>query len=289
MTGTFLPAASPAKIFPRLANVLASKARKAVFGPKWRDSLATFDPGTSSWKTSQACLVQGWTAFAETWPRSGMIVNGIAYRLPALVPYTSAIEFGLWLDPVDWNPEQGGQPLVMWPTPRAADGAKGTRTLPGAIDDAARRTTGNDLPTSVLLWPTPQAHDTRNGNPERVGRFGKRHGGRNLNDEVAKWPTPTIRGNNNRKGLTKDSGDGLATAVKRHLPTPAQRDYRYPNSKSYSERGGGSNGEQLPNHVGGPLNPPWVEWLMGFPIGWTELDPSEMPLSRRSRRDSSKP
>jgi hypothetical protein len=27
-------------------------------------------------------------------------------------------------------------------------------------------------------------------------------------------------------------------------------------------------------HVtGGRLNPRWVEWLMGFPIGWTSLDP----------------
>jgi hypothetical protein len=24
----------------------------------------------------------------------------------------------------------------------------------------------------------------------------------------------------------------------------------------------------------GRLNPPWVEWLMGWPIGWTELKPS---------------
>lgn len=26
----------------------------------------------------------------------------------------------------------------------------------------------------------------------------------------------------------------------------------------------------------GPMNPEWVEWLMGFPIGWTELNASEM-------------
>jgi len=25
----------------------------------------------------------------------------------------------------------------------------------------------------------------------------------------------------------------------------------------------------------GPMNPAWVEWLMGFPIGWTELNASE--------------
>jgi len=24
--------------------------------------------------------------------------------------------------------------------------------------------------------------------------------------------------------------------------------------------------------VGGPLNPTWVEWLMGWPLGWTDLE-----------------
>jgi hypothetical protein len=27
----------------------------------------------------------------------------------------------------------------------------------------------------------------------------------------------------------------------------------------------------------GSLNPEWVEWLMGFPEGWTDLNPSETP------------
>ena len=27
----------------------------------------------------------------------------------------------------------------------------------------------------------------------------------------------------------------------------------------------------------GYLNPEWIEWLMGYPIGWTELDASETP------------
>ncbi len=64
----------------------------------------------------------------------------------------------------------------------------------------------------------------------------------------------------------------LETVVARRTwPTPASRDYRYPNAKPYSERGGGKKGEQLPNAIGGALNPQWVEWLMGFPIGWTDL------------------
>jgi hypothetical protein len=79
----------------------------------------------------------------------------------------------------------------------------------------------------------------------------------------------------------------------RFFPTPAARDYRTPNSKSFADRGGGSKGEQLQNFVahllpapqtpdGQPssppgqtsrrrLNPRFVEFLMNFPIGWTEL------------------
>ena len=26
---------------------------------------------------------------------------------------------------------------------------------------------------------------------------------------------------------------------------------------------------------GGHLNPTWVEWLMGWPVGWTDLKPLE--------------
>ena len=29
--------------------------------------------------------------------------------------------------------------------------------------------------------------------------------------------------------------------------------------------------------TGGSLNPMWVEWLMGFPEGWTDLEDSETP------------
>ena len=29
--------------------------------------------------------------------------------------------------------------------------------------------------------------------------------------------------------------------------------------------------------VSGQLNPTWVEWLMGFPLGWTDLEDSATP------------
>jgi len=71
----------------------------------------------------------------------------------------------------------------------------------------------------------------------------------------------------------------LRTAVK--WPTPTSRDHKDGTAKSC---------ENVPVnallgravHVGGTptpqmtLNPAWVEWLMGWPIGFTDLEPLAM-------------
>jgi hypothetical protein len=46
------------------------------------------------------------------------------------------------------------------------------------------------------------------------------------------------------------------------------------NGPSGNELGRAVN--RLPSITGGSLNPPWVEWLMGWPIGWSDLRPLEM-------------
>ncbi|BBO84500.1 hypothetical protein DSCO28_50660 [Desulfosarcina ovata subsp. sediminis] len=120
-------------------------------------------------------------------------------------------------------------------------------------------------------WPTPHgfSQDGKSNGPSGNEL------GRAVNRSI---PTPTssmmtmadmeqakYSGNGGKRPSYKDA----------KFPTPAARDYRSPNKKPYSERGGGKKGEQLPNAVGGSLNPPWVEWLMGWPIGWTDLEPLE--------------
>lgn len=89
------------------------------------------------------------------------------------------------------------------------------------------------------------------------------------------WPTITVCGNYNRKGLSKTSGDGLATAV-RNWPTPNAGSRNW--GGSMQEWGGSGNWvrKDMPELATGPLNPEWVEWLMGWPIGWTDLKPLEM-------------
>lgn len=37
----------------------------------------------------------------------------------------------------------------------------------------------------------------------------------------------------------------------------------------------------------GQLNPEWVEWLMGWPIGWTDLKPLEMARFREWQQQHS--
>lgn len=89
-------------------------------------------------------------------------------------------------------------------------------------------------------------------------------------------PTLTVNGNYNRKGLSKTSGDGLATALKK-LPTLCARDWK-DSGTSNAERN--RNTPPLAVHAGGPLNPEWCEWFMGFPIGHTELKGLEIRKSR---------
>ena len=112
------------------------------------------------------------------------------------------------------------------------------------------------------------------------------------------WPTPSVCGNYNRKGASKNSGNGLATAVLL-WPTPTRREYfppRFPEKMKKTKRNPMTNslGDAVQHIEGkdykqtGQLNPAWVEWLMGYPIGWTDLKDSDTPSSRKSHTKSSK-
>jgi hypothetical protein len=91
------------------------------------------------------------------------------------------------------------------------------------------------------------------------------------------WPTPTVSGNYNRIGASAKSGTGLATAVKMY-PTPVATQYK---GWSKNHNRADSNDridytierEAYEMDMPGRLNPTWVEWLMGWPLGWTDLKP----------------
>jgi hypothetical protein len=76
-------------------------------------------------------------------------------------------------------------------------------------------------------------------------------------------------------------GLNLAQAV-RFWPTPTTQDASNNGPPSQMRR----NTKPLNAEVGGALNPTWVEWLMGFPLGWTDCGDSATRSSRKSRKSS---
>jgi hypothetical protein len=114
-------------------------------------------------------------------------------------------------------------------------------------DNETGRLCQKGLAQFVAMFPTPDA---------------------NCGNRVpAKDPTATHRPSGSKRQVT------INDAVKL-VPTPTARDWKSGKGKTQSERGR-TAGPSLAEVSGGQLNPMWVEWLMGFPLGWTDLEDSE--------------
>ena len=147
------PSMSSAEDFPVKISVSRAvervlRAREAASGGNTQESLANYDRDSSSWKTSQLSLVEGSAEFSGTWPRSGMMLNGIAYQLPTLVPDNFGTEFGLW------------------PTPNATT-FKGGRTSPRRGVRNPERNNWQDWCSLVLgqRYPMPETAEQVMGFP----------------------------------------------------------------------------------------------------------------------------
>ena len=183
-------AGSRAKISLLLAVEKGLKLREVGFGQKSCVFLASYDRNSSLWRTSQTSLAGletdqdvGLAEFSETWPRSGMMRSGIAYRLPQSALHMAEIGYGLW------------------PTPNKSNGF---------------------APFSMLTMQRKQS------------------------------------------GQTRPSGCKMGFDLK------------------WEPR-------CLPYLVDGWINPILPEWLMGFPIGHTDLQLAETPSSPKSQNSSGTP
>ena len=92
---TLSVAASPAKTSVSLDQVEVSTEPGRVFGQRLSDWSLHFDPSSYSWKMSQRSLVEGSDVFSETWPRSGMMRNGVAYGVERSEPHKIETGSGL--------------------------------------------------------------------------------------------------------------------------------------------------------------------------------------------------
>jgi hypothetical protein len=100
--------------------------------------------------------------------------------------------------------------------------------------------------------------------------------------ESGSWPTPR-KTDYKGSGKTGQLRDRLDYAVERggtktqpNYATPQSRDYRTGEAHRWdnkAERSRNLNDQCAKTEQHGQLNPSWVEWLMGWPIGWTDLKP----------------
>jgi hypothetical protein len=154
--------------------------------------------------------------------------------------------------------------VKMWSTPKASDGTRGD-----CPSERARRSPS--LISEVKMWQTPVADDAVD---RKAGKVNSR-GEPKLSTQVKMWPTPVADGD--RTTNYAQGGTSLGFAVRRY-PTPCATDYKtgYPDSEAgraqLAKRAKPLRDQVAP---GGSLNPVWVEWLMGWPLGWTDLQPLE--------------
>lgn len=168
-----------------------------------------------------------------------------------------------------WQSSDTGKETDIWPTPTAQDyKRRGPNSrqqgLPEQVAKMYNTPTAKDaknctLPLSQIkrnslvgdvmreMFATPQARDWKTGQASRWED--RKHRSRNLNDQIAMYPTPTTGaglcgGTGNYQQLKKLEAEGKITEEER---------------RNMSRGNGGS------------LNPEWVEWLMGFPPGWTDI------------------
>ncbi len=138
-----------------------------------------------------------------------------------------------------------------------------------------------DSGLSEEMWPTPTSST---GGPSKNPENPRgKHGGNPLATAVAMWPTPRVTGQENldtlikRKGLQKALQHNLTAAVQM-WPTPRASEYKDTGpvgSKSHThmqEKKYLCAAVKDPEQPLGMLNPQWVEWLMGYPEGWTDLE-----------------
>lgn len=186
--------------------------------------------------------------------------------------------------------------IALWPTVTVT----GNHNRAGLSEKSGD---GLATPLSRALWATPQAHDAT-GAP---GAAARARGGfqRSLPAEVSARPTPSASLHNDAEDPaswlaraetlkakhSNGNGAGMPLAVAAKLSeglpwaTPTARDHRSGRtSAATSDR----NSRPLSEHVEygtqtGSLNPAWVETLMGFPAGWTDIAGPQDAAKHRPR------
>ena len=255
------PVASPAKISQSPALEQGLLDFDQDFGSPSPGSSEKFSRTTSSSKTHLISETRDWRLFWKTFGSWGTMRNGELSALTMPAHLTKETASG------------------SWPTPSATPRGAHTGEIAGSVspDGMSRVSAGGTrfgatletaVANSMKRFATPQARDFRTGQESRWD---------NLDRET--FPTPIAR-DRGTDAPNRTGGPSLGVYVRQRetWPTPTVND-----SKNSTLPPSQITHDNIPGQMlrqgevaGGQLNSDWVEWLMGWPIGWTGLKPLAM-------------
>lgn len=160
--------------------------------------------------------------------------------------------------------------VVTWATPNTMDhlpprSPEAMERMLGPEGARAGRTRPSNL-REQIMWLTPRAQETE----EKQETFLKRNGDRtgrcfgSLSAQAKVWPTVTTQDAKNNAGPSQFRRNTKPLNVEACL---------HSRSSPQGQQENGTESQKV-------LNPQFVEWLMGWPIGWTEFAPVETVSSR---------
>jgi hypothetical protein len=265
-----------------------SMAQDPACGVSSTDSYARYDPDTSSWRTCQGSLFEGWTEYSETFPKSGMMRNGQLSPLPMSahpisgsgsgssrgihrIPTPSvtpenrqanantkgATSVGEWVQQQEVEKD-------LWPTPVANDDNKSPEAhmrMKERMKGGPRKkcTSLNVMVKGVEkgLWPTPRAP---------VRRVHVREGGHHSNLEevvgeveaktmggIQKWPTPCAHEDRAENYTLETSKRHLKEGRQMYLAQAVRMSDQFP-TPSIRDWKGGASAESLEARGKSPNN-----------------------------------
>jgi hypothetical protein len=196
---------------------------------------------------AQECGEKWLASFVKYDPDSSLWRTHQCSLLGDLEPFSETWpQWGLMRDGECWEQRMLEQTIrgtesglsESWPTPRSCSAMAATITPESAWNE--KRNPNLETIVGQRLWPTPTAHMAKETNaPSEHNRNTP-----TLTAQV-NWPTPRTKG--------MCGGSGAWAQLKANTTIEEAR-----------AMGAGN---------GGKLNPTWVEWLMGWPLEWTDLKP----------------